>query len=102
MTQCVRSWEVKNTFDFAVKNQITSIATIEKFRPIDTVTREEAAAIFVRTAEKLYDKKYASFPDTCTILYKDDSTISKDFKKIVYSACALGLMVGNQGYFSPE
>ncbi len=100
--QCVRPWEKKIVFDFAVNHQITSTITIEQFRPADTVTRQEAAALFVRTAEKLYDKKYASFPDNCNILYKDDATISKGFKEIVYSACALGLMVGNQGYFSPE
>jgi len=100
--QCVRPWEKKIVFDFAVNNQITRMITIESFRPADLVTRQEAAALFVRTAEKLYDKKYASFSDNCNILYKDDATISKDFKEIVYSACALGLMVGNQGYFSPE
>lgn len=100
--QCIRPWEKKIIFDFAVDHQITSMTTLEKFRPADMVTRQEAAAIFVRTAEKLYDKKYASFSNHCNILYKDDATISKDFKEIVYSACAFGLMVGNQGYFSPE
>jgi len=100
--QCIRPWEKKIVLDFAVNYGITNMTTIEKFRPADTVTRQEAAAIFVRTAEKLYNQKYASFPDNCNILYKDDETISNDFKEIVYSACALGLMVGNQGYFIPQ
>lgn len=100
--QCTRPWEKKIVFDFAVTYQITSTKTPEDFRPADAVTRQEAAAMFVRTAQKLYDTKYASFPDKCNILYKDDASISKDFKEIVYTACAFDLMVGNQGYFSPN
>jgi hypothetical protein len=100
--QCVRPWEKEIVFNFAVVNKITSMTTIEQFRPADMVTRQEAAALFVRTAEKLYDKKYASFPEKCNTPYKDEITISKDFKEIVHSACALDLMVGNQGYFFPN
>ncbi len=100
--QCIRPWEKEQVLNFAVSNKITSATTLEQFRPADTITRQEAAAVFVRTAERLFNKRYASFPDNCNILYKDDTIISKDFKEIVYSACAFDLMVGNQGHFSPQ
>lgn len=49
----------------------------------------------------MLNKSYGTFPDTCA-LYKDYDAITGDFKNIVRSACAFGLMVGNNGVFDPH
>jgi hypothetical protein len=100
--QCIRPWEKKTVFDFALTHEITSIITIEKFRPADMVTRQEAAALFVKTAKNLYSKTVSTQQDTCQKAYKDSHMIAPGFASIVQEACYLGLMVGNQGYFSPQ
>jgi len=100
--ECVRPWEKKIVFDFVVSHQITSTTTIEQFRPADMVTRQEAAALFVKTAKNLYSKTVSTQQDTCQKAYKDAHIIAPGFASIVQEACYLGLMVGNQGYFSPQ
>jgi hypothetical protein len=104
LNACTRPWEtdaLQKAFDFVLSHGVTVRKTLADFRPFDTVTRQEAATFFVRAAENIYGQKYASFPEKCNILYKDHKHISNSFRSVVYQACALGLMVGNNRSFMP-
>jgi heat shock protein HslJ len=100
--QCVRPWEKEIVFDFAVSRGITSMTTIESFRPADLATRQEAAALFVKTAKNLYSKTISAQQDSCQKAYKDAHMIAPGFASIVQESCYLGLMVGNKGSFYPQ
>jgi hypothetical protein len=98
MKQCVRVREqtgantLEKAYDFARNNAITTMDSLQTFQSDRAITRQEAAKMFVTMAEKVYDKKIASFPEVCNTLYNDDKAFGSTLKSFVYSACALDLM----------
>jgi hypothetical protein len=105
--ECVRAWEYQATalekaYDLAYNNGITTMKSLQEFRANDTITRQEAAKMFVAMAEKLFNKTYASYSDDCNVAYADEKAFDITLKNNIYDACALGLMKGSKGKFMPH
>ncbi len=102
MVKCIRPWEKsENLVTWANTSGLTRYSTVETFGFSRTISRQEAAAILARSGEKLFKLQYASYPDNCNIAYTDESLFDLSLKNDVYSACAFGMMYGNNGKFSP-
>jgi hypothetical protein len=58
--ECVRVWEqtseLEKAYDFAYNNGITTMDSLKKFRTDDSITRQEAAKMFVVFAKKVLGK----------------------------------------------
>lgn len=102
LAQCIRVWEKPQTLvTWAHNNALTRYADVSAFGYERSLTRQEAAAIIARAGEKVWGLRYASYPDDCNVAYSDESTFDITLKNDIYSACALDLMRGQSGRFSP-
>jgi hypothetical protein len=105
--ECVKVWEYQATalekaYDLAYNNGITTMKSLQKFRANDTITRQEAAKMFVKMAENVFNKKYASYPDECNKTYTDEKMFDSTLKNDIYGSCAHGIMKGSKWYFMPN
>ncbi len=102
MEMCVRPWEKsQNLVTWAYTEKLTQYSTVEAFGFDRNISRQEAAAILARAGETLLELRYASYPDECNVLYKDEALFDLTLSKDIYSACAFDMMHGKDGYFSP-
>ncbi len=104
MKSCIRPWEKSgNLVTWAYGSWLTQYNTVEKFWFNRIISRQEAAAIFARlgSQDSFSHLRYASFPDECNVRYQDENQFDASLKNDIYSACALGMMRGSHGKFSP-
>lgn len=102
LAQCIRVWEKPQTLvTWAHENALTRYAEVADFGYERSLTRQEAAAIIARAAEKVWGLRYASYPDNCNIAYSDESRFDLTLRDDIYSACAFDLMHGQSWVFSP-
>jgi heat shock protein HslJ len=104
MKSCTRPWEKSGTLvSWAYGSGLTKYDTVENFGFDRNISRQEAAAIFARIGSQdiFSHLHYASYPDECNVTYTDEKFFDTSLKNDVYSACALGLMRGQGGIFSP-
>ncbi len=95
LAQCIRVWEKPQTLvTWAHENALTRYAEVADFGYERSLTRQEAAAIIARAAEKVWGLRYASYPDNCNIAYSDESRFDLTLRDDIYSACAFDLMHG--------
>lgn len=85
--------------EWAYNQQLTRYNTVEAFRYDATLSRQEAAALLVRAAEKIFEITPPSNP-LCNP-YRDASSFDTSLQDEIYRACTLGMMQGSQGYFFP-
>ena len=85
--------------EWAYNQQLTRYNTVEAFRYDATLSRQEAAALLVRAAEKIFEIKTQSNP-LCNP-YRDASRFDISLQDEIYRACTLGMMQGARGYFFP-
>lgn len=86
---------------WAYDNALTRYVGVSDFGYERSLTRQEAAALIARAAEKVWGKRYASYPDNCNIAYTDETSFDVTLKDDIYSACAFDLMHGQDQRFSP-
>lgn len=102
LAQCIRVWEKPQTLvTWAHDNALTRYTEVSEFAYERSLTRQEAAGIIARAAEKVWGLRYASYPDSCNVAYSDESNFDFTLKNDVYSACAFDLMHGQGGVFAP-
>jgi hypothetical protein len=95
LAQCIRVWEKPQTLvTWAYESALTRYADVLAFGYERSLTRQEAAAIIARAAEKVWGLRYASYPDNCNVAYSDESSFDITLRDDVYSACAFDLMYG--------
>lgn len=86
---------------WAYENALTRYSSLTQFGYDRPLTRQEAAAILSRSAEKVWGLRYASYPDICNIAYSDEASFDPTLQSDIYAACAHGLMYGLDKVFSP-
>jgi hypothetical protein len=95
LAQCIRVWEKPQTLvTWAHESALTRYANVADYGYDRSLTRQEAAAIIARAAEKVWGLRYASYPDNCNVAYSDESGFDLTLKNDIYSACAFDLMHG--------
>mgnify|MGYP003582256882 CR=1 FL=1 len=85
--------------EWAYNQQLTRYNTVEAFRYDATLSRQEAAALLVRAAEKIFEITPPSNP-VCNP-YRDASSFDTSLQDEIYRACTFGMMQGSRGYFFP-
>lgn len=75
--------------NWAHDNALTRYQGTTEFGYDRALSRQEAAAIITRSAQKIWGLKYSSFPEACNRVYSDESSFDGTLKNDIYSACAL-------------
>lgn len=87
---------------FAYENQITTVASISRFRPESTVTRSQAAKMAVMFGRTYLGDNYFFRPDkTIDCSFSDRWIISKDLRSYVIESCRFGIFAGGKWQFEP-
>ena len=93
------SEEFKKSQSFLRSYEMTRYDSIDRFRPKDDLTREEAAKIFSNFAINVLCRK----PDTnLKINYRDLENANITLKQYITTAYQLGIMKGAHGNFRPK
>lgn len=80
-------------------NGITKYSTVEEYRPFDSVTRQEAAKIFLAYRKATID----GIPELLTgCVFTDLANADVSLLASIKTACQYGLMRGSDGKFNPE
>lgn len=80
-------------------NGITKYSTVEEYRPFDSVTRQEAAKIFLAYRKATIDGT-PEFVTGC--VFTDLTNADVSLLASIKTACQYGLMRGSDGKFNPE
>lgn len=92
--------EPSELVEWAESQGLTRYRTLEEFRYSAPISRQEASAIFVRTARQLFHK--VSPLGTCPMFYLDEKDFDKTLKDEIYQACVLNIMRWANGSFMPH
>lgn len=87
----------------AFENNITSIESLNWFRPENRITREQAAKMMVQFARvTLGDDYFFRIEKNATCDFTDKNTISKDLRTYVIESCYFGIFKWSQKLFEPK
>lgn len=81
-------------------NGLTSAQKIVDYYPFDTLTREQAAKMFVQFMKSGNFDAISGINNDCS--FKDSKIIDPNLLTSVQEACSLGIMQGNGGVFNPQ
>lgn len=88
---------------FAYENGITSLATIDWFKPQEPLSRESAARMFTQFGRVVHGESYFRFLNTSwSCEFKDKADITRGFYRDVVEACYMGYMGWTEGVFAPR
>lgn len=79
---------------------ITKYTTVEQFRPFDSLTRQEAAKIFLAFRKATIEWAPATAGTNCQ--FSDLESADQTLAPYIIEACEYGLIKGSQWVFSPE
>lgn len=99
--KCIQSENIQNLIDWAYANNLTKYSNASDFKPNNTLTRQEAAAIATRIVKNIL-KKESSMATVKMRAYDDQSAIDETLQPDVMKARFLGIMNGNNNIFSPK
>jgi len=95
------SYYSTDPYTFAYNNGLTSISR-ELFRPGDSISRQESTKMFIATIQLFNNGNSIYETVDCSSAFRDEYSFDSSLASSVYKMCGLGLMRGNNGYFSPS
>lgn len=100
----IDAWLLERAHQFAFENNITSIASLNRFLPDNLVTREQSAKMMVQFARfALGDDYFYRVDKSYDCNFPDKDTISKDLRTYVIESCRFGIFKGaGSGGFAPK
>jgi len=88
---------------YAYDHQITSVQSLNRFRPELSVTREQASKMIVWFArDYLGDEYFFRADKTLDCDFVDKTFVSKDLRSHVIESCRFGIFRGDQRAFNPK
>lgn len=103
---CIRVWEhtgastLEKAYDFAFNQGMTTMNSVQTFRAFDTITRQEAAKMFMMLKDKTVDA--ATYGALSSMLFSDAGQFDPTLKDYIYSSYVAGIMQGSKGAFMPQ
>lgn len=94
---------LEKAHQFAYSNGITSLATIDWFKPQEPLSRESAARMFTQYGKVIHGDTYfhdLNISGSCEFI--DKAQITRGFYRDVIEACYMWYMEGVDGFFAPR
>ena len=96
----LNSPEVNEAITRMYDQKMTSSREISTYQPFAQLTREQAAKMFTQFAKALNISALTGGALPCK--FRDLNQADSSLKSSIEEACKLGIMQGNNGYFSPQ
>jgi hypothetical protein len=94
---------LEKAHQFAYQHGITSIATIDWFKPQEPLSRESAARMFTQYGKVIHGEKYFRNLNTSwSCEFIDKEQITRWFYRDVIEACYMWYMEGVEWFFAPR
>ena len=89
-----------SAFGFAVENNLTTMPTLEAFRPLDWLTRWEASFFMVKFMENVLNKVPSNLNSDCE--FTDVANYDANLVPSIMKACKYGIMRGSNNQYRPN